>query len=223
MTANGSIDVLRRDETAVVYTVNKINFTDRISEVKLIAPEKTSSRVYDGSDAFTCTYDEEKGTITVKAKDAYKFIKGKEYAFRFEILKENGLNGDTSEIARTLLSKDLSIKPIQSSVRFTVDRVPSLFRYVSVENNTQTVNLRSNKGTIESVCVKAEYPLPEGIAIHGTNTFETISYDGVGHYEIEPGYYVCRLNVYMKGQMYKEVNGELVQEPTACQVRYRIY
>ncbi len=223
VTSNGSIDVLRRDDTAVVYTVNKINFTDDFEEVNLIEPERTSSSVYDGSDAFTFTYDEEKGTITVKAKADYKFVKGKKYAFRFELVKQCGFDGNDRRAARVLLTDDLSIQPTQSAVRFTVDQIPALFRYVSSANNTQPVNLRSNVGTIQSVEVKSNHPLPEGITIQGTNTLETICYDGVEYYSIQPGSYTCYLNVYIEGQMYREVDGELVQEPISCRVKYTVY
>ena len=223
VTANGSIDVLRRDETAVVYTVNKINFTDRIEEVNIISPEKTSSSVYDGSDAFTCTYNEEKGTITVKAKNDFKFVKGKKYAFRFEVIKENGLEGNTNEDSRKLLTGDVSIRPTQSTVRFTVDQMPAFFRYVSRANNTQTLNLRTNIGTIKTVELNEKYPLPEGFDIHVSNTLDSMSYDGVEHYTIQSGVYTCRLYVYMDGALYKEVNGQMVEEPVACQVKYKVY
>ena len=223
VTGNGSIDVLRRDETAVVYTVNKINFTDRIEEVTLIAPEKTSSTVYDGSDAFTYAYDEEKGTITVKAKDGYKFIKGKKYAFRFEIHKENGLNGSATEASKTLLTGDVSIRPTQSAVRFTVDQIPAFFRYVSSQNNTHSLNLRTNVGAITKVELNEKYPLPEGFEIQKSNTLDSMSYDGVNYYSIQSGMYTCRLYVYMDGALCNEVNGEIKEEPIPCQVKYRVY
>lgn len=223
LTANGSIDVLRRDDTAVVYTVNKINFTDDIVEVNMIEPEKTGSTVYDGSDAFTFEYDEEKGTVTVKAKADYKFVKGKKYAFRFEFVKQYGLNGNERRAARVLITKDLSIQPTQSTVRFTVDQIPAFFRYVSRENNTQMLNLRTNVGTISSVEVNEKYPLPDGFTAHISNTLDRMSYDGVNYYTIQSGMYTCHLKVYMDGALCKEVNGELVEEPISCQVKYKLY
>lgn len=231
---NGNIDVLDREATAVVGSVTKVSFNSKLTDVKIVSPQQTSGSIYDGSRAFTVTYDEDTQKVTIHAKEDYTFIKGKKYAFRLQFTREAGYEGET-QADRTLCTKDLLIQPTQSSVRFTVDQVPSLFRYVSEENNTQALNLRTDNGVIQSVYVNPQYPLKDGISLitgesgstgikgdGGTGTLTSICYDGVGCYELAPGYYTCTVMVYMKGTFCTETNGDVTAEPVTCRIRYRI-
>ncbi len=234
VTLNGNIDVLDRAATAVVGSVTKVSFNSKLTDVKMLSPEQTSGSIFDGSDAFTVTYDEDTQKVTIHAKEDYTFIKGKKYAFRLQFTKETGYEGET-QADRTLCTKDLFIRLTQSSVHFTVDQVPSLFRYVSEENNTQSLNLRTDNGVIQSVHVNPQYPLKDGISLitgergstgskgdGGNGTLTSICYDGVGCYELAPGYYTCTVMVYMKGAFCTETNGDAVAEPVTCRIRYRI-
>ena len=76
---------------------------------------------------------------------------------------------------------------------------------------------------VPSMKVNAKYPLPTGFDIHVSNTLDSMSYDGVNYYSIQSGMYTCRLKVYMDGALCKEINGEIIEEPIACQVKYKVY
>jgi len=223
--ASGKIDVLKRADTAVTYSLTKINFTDDIESVKLVSPEKTSNSIRDGKEAFVFLWDEETGIVTLKANSDFRFIKGKKYAFRFEVTKAHGLDGNNDEASKTILTKDISITPVQSNVSFTIDKTPVFHRFVSSEANTQSINLRAKGGTIGKVEVQPGYVAPAGIvgriSEDGT-TVESISFDGVSNTNIKSGSYAFRFDVYLNGQLCEEVDGQAVEKPMTCRVRFVI-
>jgi len=226
VSAKGKIDVLRRDDTAVTYSLTKINFTDDIESVKLVSPAKTSGTIRDGKDAFEMSWDEDEETITLKADSDFKFIKGKKYAFRFEITKEHGLDGSDDASAKTILTKDISITPVQTKVGFIIDKTPVFYRFVSSDTNTQSINLRTDAGAISKVEVQPGYVAPAGIVekISEDGTIvESLSFDGVNNYNLKSGSYAFRFDVYLDGQLCEEVNGQAVEKPTTCRVRFVIH
>lgn len=226
VSAKGKIDVLRRDDTAVTYSLTKINFTDDIESVKLVSPAKISGTIRDGKDAFEMSWDEDEETITLKADSDFKFIKGKKYAFRFEITKEHGLEGSDNASAKTILTKDISITPVQTKVGFIIDKTPVFYRFVSSDTNTQSINLRTDAGAISKVEVQPGYVAPAGIVekISEDGTIvESLSFDGVNNYNLKSGSYAFRFDVYLGGQLCEEVNGQAVEKPTTCRVRFVIH
>lgn len=220
VSASGSIDALNRENSAVVYKVSKVNFTDDIKNVTLKAPSKTSNSILDGSNVFTCEWNENTGKITVKAKADAQLIKGKKYAFRFCVEKEHGLVDGGS---KKLLTSDITITPSQSSVRFFIDKTPVFYRYVSEQNNTQEVSLYTNIGTISSAVLKEGTTLPAGITLNISDEgkgISSISFDGIDGIKT-PGTYTCQLDVVMEGQLCEESTGK--PKPMTCRVRIVIH
>lgn len=220
VSASGSIDALDRENSAVVYKVSKVNFTDDIEDVTLKTPSKTSNSILDGSNVFTCEWNENTGKITVKAKADAQLIKGKKYAFRFCVEKEHGLvEGGSKE----LLTSDITITPSQSSVRFFIDKTPVFYRYVSEQNNKQEVSLYTNIGTISSAVLKEGTTLPAGVTLNISNEgkgISSISFDGIDGIKT-PGTYTCQLDVVMEGQLCDESTGK--PKPMTCRVRIVIH
>jgi len=53
-------------------------------------------------------------------------------------------------------------------------------------------------------------------------TVESISFDGVSNTNIKSGSYAFRFDVYLNGQLCEEVDGQAVEKPMTCRVRFVI-
>lgn len=216
---SGQINVLERDSSYVRCMVFPCDFTGEITEVALWEPEKTNGYIYDGSELFTLDFDEKNNSVEIRAKEDSIFIKGKSYAFRLQVTNEHDVE---------VLSEDIVIKLYQPSVRFSVSRTPVFYRYVSAANNTQDVDLFSNRGGIATVSAyeNENGNLPDAFSVvfeedaSGNHLLQSVVFDGVQGGQIEPGTYRYTFAVILDGQLYEEnANGQPYAKPYTCRVR----
>lgn len=198
--AKGSIDVLNRDSSAITYTINKVNFTDEITSVDFESAAKVTPSILDARDFFNTPVLNADSTVTVSAKDGVIFTKGMKYAFRLKFkLKDN-------QKVRTITTRDIIIRPRQSSVRLKTTAKPVFYTYVNRGNNTQDVTLQSNNGMIEKVEYNEDSNkrVPKGIEpiFDENGQLKGVTFDGSEN--IKKGSYRLTFNVYYKGQMWEK-------------------
>ncbi|MBD5444869.1 MAG: hypothetical protein HDR29_04880 [Lachnospiraceae bacterium] len=197
--AKGSIDVLNRDSSAITYTIKKNNFTDEIAGVDFEGASKVTSSILDARDFFNAPVLNADSTVTVSAKEDVTFTKSMKYAFRLKFkLKDN-------QNVRTITTKDIIVKPKQSTVKLKATAKPVFYTYVNSGNNTKEVVLQSNNGMID----KVEYnessnkKVPKGIIpIIENGQLKGVTFDGSEN--IKKGSYKLTFNVYYKGQMWEK-------------------
>ncbi|MBD5519805.1 MAG: hypothetical protein HDR03_00980 [Lachnospiraceae bacterium] len=216
--SKGSIDVLNRNSSAITYTIKKNNFTDEIIFVDFESAAKVTPSILDARDFFNKPVLNADSTVTVSAKEDVTFTKGMKYAFRLKFeLKDN-------QNVRTITTKDIIIKPKQSSVKLKATAKPVFYTYVNRGNNTQTVTLQSNNGMIE----KVEYnessnkKVPKGIEpiFDENGQLKGVTFDGSEN--IKKGSYKLTFNVYYKGQMWEKATSRKESYAKAKVVRLTV-
>ncbi|MDE6661716.1 MAG: chitobiase/beta-hexosaminidase C-terminal domain-containing protein [Lachnospiraceae bacterium] len=216
--AKGSIDVLNRDSSAITYTIKKTNFTDEITRVDFARASKITSSILDARDFFNAPLLNEDSTVTVSAKKDVVFTKGMKYAFRLKFkLKDN-------QKVEIIATKDIIIKPRQSSVKLKATAKPVFYTYVNRGNNTQDVTLQSNNGIIE----KVEYnessnkKVPKGIEpiFDEYGQLKRVTFDGSEN--IKKGSYKLTFHVYYKGQMWEKATSRKESYAKAKVVRLTV-
>jgi hypothetical protein len=102
LSAKGSIDVLNRDTTSVVYTPKLSNITGEIKKAEVAGS---------AANLFTADLDEDTGKITVKAKSDAALVTKYNYSIKLKLTLDNG---------NTLTTDNVKLKVTQSKPTVTV-------------------------------------------------------------------------------------------------------
>jgi len=218
VSAKGSIDPINREGSEIRYTIKKTNFTDKVDSVEMIEAQKLTDTILDGREYFEEPVLNDDGTISLKAKSDVTFTKKCKYAFRFKLTMEN--------CGETVVSKDITVTPKQSSVKLTASRTPLFYNKVNATRNVVPVTLSASKGSIARVeyDASANKKVPDAfdVEIDSNGQLEAIVFDGTQN--VKKGTYTLTLNVYYEGQIWEAATAKAVsyEKPVAYKLKVTV-